>query len=47
MQRLEELAKSGSTADRINNDSSKLREEYIKEKARLAEEEKQKFFNLN
>ena len=42
MQRLEELAKSGSTSDRINTDSSKLRQDYIKEKARIAEDEKQK-----
>lgn len=42
MQRLEELAKSGSTSERINNDSSKLRQDYIKEKARIADAEKQK-----
>lgn len=42
MQRLEELAKT-STADRINNDASKLRQDYIKEKAKAAEEEKKKY----
>jgi hypothetical protein len=40
IQRLEELAKSGSTGERINTETSKQREQYIKDKARLAEEEK-------
>ncbi len=43
MKRLEELAKSGSTGSRINNEFSKQREEHIKEKARLADEDKKKF----
>jgi hypothetical protein len=43
MHRLDELARSGSTSDRINTDSAKLRQDHIKEKARIAEEEKQKY----
>ena len=40
MQRLDDLAKSGSTADRIHTDSSKAREDYLKEKLKNADEQK-------
>lgn len=41
MKRFEELAKT-STADRIHTDSSNTRQDYIKEKAKQAEDEKKK-----
>jgi hypothetical protein len=41
MKRLDDLAKT-STADRIQTDSSKVRQDYIKEKAKAADEEKKK-----
>jgi hypothetical protein len=48
IQRLEDLAKSGSTGSRISNDMSRQREETIKERARVADDEKKKldFYTL-
>jgi hypothetical protein len=42
IQRLDDLAKSGSTGSRLSNDMSRQREETIKEKARVADEDKKK-----
>lgn len=42
LKRLDELAKSGSTSDRLQTDSSKKREDYLKEKQHLAQEERKK-----
>ena len=41
MERFEELAKT-STSDRIHTNSSNVRQDYIKEKAKAAEDEKKK-----
>jgi hypothetical protein len=41
MQRIEALAKT-STADRIQTDSARVRQDYIKEKAKAADEAKKK-----
>jgi hypothetical protein len=41
IKRLDELAKT-PTADRIHTDSSKVRQDYIKDKAKAAEEDKKK-----
>ncbi len=42
IERLEELAKT-STSDRISVNSDKVRQDYIKEKAKAAADEKKKF----
>ena len=41
MQRFNEMAKT-STSDRIQTDSAKVRQDFIKEKAKAADEEKKK-----
>jgi hypothetical protein len=42
LKRFEEMSKT-STADRIHTDSSKTRDDYLKEKLKNAEEEKRKY----